>query len=197
MKNERKLCLRFWLALIGKEKYEILLLLAGTLLFPRNVSMGLVTLTLFAYMSLTFFPGQAYQLLVLTVPFDRQTIWRTHLAAETILYFVLLLGFLLRNRWSLPETLAILLSVVFAHLTCAIIPRRPLLWLVSALPGFAILMLVFTASHNHRIGPMMSALCRTTAFRLFLVLLNVLLVLLDIIVWRKEEQRFLKGASHA
>lgn len=196
MKNESKLCIRFWSALSGSGKYESIVVLVVAILFPRNIIMLLLALALFAYRSLTLFPSQNYQLLVLSVPFSRKTIWRTHFAMETVLFSALLVGFLLRNRYSLSEILAISMSVLFAHLTCAIIPRRPLLWMVSALPGFGIQMLAFVALQDRANAPMRSISCDTIGFLLLLVLLNVLLAMLDIIAWRKEGKRFLKGGAY-
>lgn len=192
MKNKQLLCMRYWLTLAGK---SIFFDLAAVLISFDVSVVGVAGIYLIANRSLTFFPQENHRLMVLTSPFDRKTIWRTHFLMQTILLGLLTIPLLLRYHGTTAYLLICGLSLLCAHCCCAVTPRIPTLEWVSAVPLGVFLLLDLFEKNNENLRIMLEVLYHSTAFIAIITIAAVLLFVLDIFAWRKMEQRFLSGGT--
>lgn len=182
----------YWLTLTGKSIFFDF----AAVLISFDVSLvGVAGIYLIANRSLTFFPQENHRLMVLTSPFDRKTIWRTHFFMQSILLGILAIPFLLRNNGSIVNVLVCMLSLLCAHCCCAVMPSIPDITWVSAVPLGVFLLLDFFGTFNENVSMILAALHHSTVFIAIMAIATAFIFVLDVFTWKKMERQFLSGGT--
>lgn len=194
-----KECLAYWKRIAGIDKYICLLLLPVSVIFPESTMAMVVCVYCINQISLSMFSGkekEGNELLTLSLPISRKNLWDTRMWTIGGIYFLYGLCLYFRNEEGILSRLMILCILLFAHTICGICLRKYEFYLLSGMPGLVFIFLFLVGFMWERVRVILNRLEHNTSFLAGFAAVNVVLLVWDIGVWRKERSRFIEGVRY-
>ncbi|MBO5303137.1 MAG: hypothetical protein J6A92_03705 [Lachnospiraceae bacterium] len=188
----------YWSRLTGIHKFWSLLLLLITIWNPRNM-LGIVWVVYYLNKnSLTMFSGEKQEgndVLTLSLPMTRKMLWDTRMWVMMVLY--LLYGMILGTRTYENRLWFCMLCCLFlfSHICCGKCVRGREWYILSGTFGILFGFVDVLRNLNEKFAGFYVRLEENAGFLSGFFVLNVILLGLDICIWKNEGRIFIKGES--
>lgn len=131
--------------------------------------------------------------LQLTLPFSRQTVWRTYAVVESGMFMIYIIIKSVQYKDNIGILLLELVCVLAAHVITAMIPWNRKLWWNSFIVTLLITGIVIYVCGSDKLSDMFMYILNNTLTGAVLIMINLVVLVIDAWEWAKQGRLMVRG----